>query len=107
MFAEEEVVKSHSDRGRQISLLIVGMMAMLFARMCYLQVFKGEILHEYSVKNRLREEVIWAPRGKIYSRNKELIVDNHPRFDIVITRQYLQDKSETWTTLSEIIQIPI
>ncbi len=106
MFAEEEVVKSHSNRGRQISLLIVGMMAILFSRLCYLQVFKGEILHEYSVKNRLREEVIWAPRGKIYSRNKQLIVDNNPRFDIVVTRQYLQNKKETLKRLSEIINLP-
>ncbi len=106
MFAEEEVVKSHSERGKQISLLVVGMMGLLFARLCYLQVFKGEILHQYSVKNRLREEVIWAPRGKIYSRNRELIVDNNPRFDIVVTRQYLQDRKETLTKLSEIIDVP-
>lgn len=105
MFDEEEVVKSHDLRVNQILVILVFAMGVLFSRLFYLQIIKGKSLHEYSIKNRLREEVLWAPRGKIYDKNDRLLIDNRPRFDVVLVRQYLQQKNETLDKLSKLINM--
>ncbi|MCB9094248.1 MAG: penicillin-binding protein 2 [Halobacteriovoraceae bacterium] len=107
MFGEEDIVKSHEKRNREVATLVLGMMGIIFARLCFLQVFKGEVLHRYSIENRLREEVLWAPRGKFYSRNMQLLVDNKPRFDATLTRQYLKNERETLAKVAEILGMTI
>ncbi len=86
MFGEEELVKIHKDRATLISYIITAAFGLVLSRLWYLQVYKGETLHNYSIQNRLRKEVVWAPRGLIYSRDDQLLVDNIPRFDAILTR---------------------
>jgi penicillin-binding protein 2 len=95
MFGEEELVKIHKERATLISYIITAAFGLVLARLWYLQVYKGETLHNYSIQNRLRKEVVWAPRGLIYSRDDQLLVDNIPRFDAILTPQFLIDKEET------------
>src|SRR5690606_28110164 len=73
----------------------------------YLQIYKGEQYHSYSLQNRLRKEVVRAPRGMMYSRNNELLVDNVPRFDAILTRQFLQNRDETLNRLGKIIDMDV
>lgn len=105
MFGEEELVKIHKDRATLISYIITAAFGLVLARLWYLQVYKGETLHNYSIQNRLRKEVVWAPRGLIYSRDDQLIVDNIPRFDAILTPQFLLEKDETLTKLSKILDM--
>ncbi len=107
MFDEKEIVDFHQSRA-DILLFILGLLfLLLFGRIFYLQLIKGPRLHKFSLENRLREEVIWSPRGKIYSRNEEVLVDNEPRFDAVVTRQYLKNDSITFERLSKILNLPL
>lgn len=103
MFGEEELVKIHKDRATLISYIITAAFGLVLSRLWYLQVYKGETLHNYSIQNRLRKEVVWAPRGLIYSRDDQLIVDNIPRFDAILTPQFLLEKPETIKKLSKIL----
>ncbi|MES2527943.1 MAG: penicillin-binding protein 2 [Bdellovibrionota bacterium] len=103
MFGEEELVKIHKDRATLISYIITAAFGLVLSRLWYLQVYKGETLHNYSIQNRLRKEVVWAPRGLIYSRDDQLLVDNIPRFDAILTPQFLIDKEETLNKLSKIL----
>jgi len=107
MFGEEEVVKSHHQRAQIIANLIILSFAIILARLWYLQIYKGELLYQYSLKNRLRKEIVRAPRGKIYTRNNQLIVDNVPRFDAVLTPQYLKNKTKILKRMSVILDMPI
>jgi penicillin-binding protein 2 len=107
MFGGEEVVKSHNARANEIAFIVIICMGILFGRIFYLQIIKGDLLFEYSVKNRLREEVVWAPRGKIFDREGTLVVDNRPRFDAVLVRQYFLDEKATLEASSKILDIPI
>lgn len=75
----------------------------LLARLWYLQVYKGELLHNFSIQNRLRKEVVWAPRGMLYSRDDQLLVDNIPRYDAIVTPQYLLDREATIAKLTKIL----
>lgn len=107
MFGEEELVKIHKDRATLISYIITAAFGLVLSRLWYLQVYKGETLHNYSIQNRLRKEVVWAPRGLIYSRDDQLLVDNIPRFDTILTPQFLIEKDETLGKLSNILSMDI
>lgn len=107
MFGEEELVKIHKERATLLSYIITAAFGLVMARLWYLQVYKGETLHNYSIQNRLRKEVVWAPRGLIYSRDDQLLVDNIPRFDAILTPQFLMDKEVTLLKLSKILSLDI
>jgi penicillin-binding protein 2 len=107
MFGEEELVKIHKERATLISYIITASFGLILARLWYLQVYKGETLHNYSIQNRLRKEVVWAPRGLIYSRDDQLLVDNIPRFDAILTPQFLLDKDETLMKLAGIMNMDV
>lgn len=107
MFGEEDIVKSHEERSNIISLFIIAAFGLIIARLCYLQIYKGDLLLQYSVENRLREEIIRAPRGVISSRDGKVLVNNHPRFDAIVTRQYLDKAEKTLNRLSQILSMPV
>lgn len=107
MFGDEELIKIHRDRSTQVANIILFCFAIIFVRLWYLQIFKGELYEKFSNQNRLRKEVIPAPRGMIYSRNGVRLVDNIPRFDAIVTRQFLQDKEKTLERVSEILDMSV
>lgn len=107
MFGDEDLIKIHRIRAAQVANIILFCFAIIFVRLWYLQIFKGDLYEKFSNQNRLRKEVIPAPRGMIYSRNDVRLVDNIPRFDAIVTRQFLQDKKKTLGRLSEILDTPI
>lgn len=107
MFGDEELIKSHRSRATQVANIIVFCFSIIFLRLWYLQIIKGEQLHEYSVKNRLRREVVRAPRGMVYSRDGKLLVNNTPRFDAVLTRQYLRKSEKTLKILADILDMEV
>tara|TARA_B100001971_G_C18268012_1_gene596324 strand:+ start:80697 stop:82685 length:1989 start_codon:yes stop_codon:yes gene_type:complete len=105
MFGDEELIKIHRSRAAQVANIILFCFGVVIIRLWYLQVYKGELYHKFSIQNRLRKEVIRAPRGMMYSRNNQLLVDNIPRFDAVLTRQYLKDKDKTLDRLASILEM--
>ncbi len=107
MFGDEELIKIHKSRSIQVANIIIFCFLIVFIRLWYLQIYKGELYHKFSIQNRLRKEVIRAPRGMIYSRNNQLLVDNTPRFDAVLTRQFLSDKERTLKRVSEILDMDV
>ncbi len=105
MFGEEELVKVHKTRAGMIGNIVFAAFGLLLARLWYLQVYKGEQLHQFSIQNRLRKEVVWAPRGMIHSRDDQLLVDNIPRYDAILTPQYLLEKEVTLAKLHKILML--
>ncbi len=106
MFNNDELIKLHKSRAGLIGNIIICLFLIVLGRLYYLQIFKGKEFHRYSLENRLREEIVRAPRGKIYSRNNILLVDNIPRFDVSMVPQFLKKRKETFKYLSEIIDVP-
>lgn len=107
MFGDEELIKIHRDRATSVANIIIFCFLVVLIRLWYLQIYNGEKYHEYSVQNRLRKEIVRAPRGMMYSRNGVLLVDNIPRFDAVLTRQFLQKKEKTLKRLAEILDMDV
>ncbi len=107
MFGEDELVRAHKHRADAIANIIFIAFAIIMARLWYLQIYKGDLLYKYAQENRLRKEIVKAPRGMVFSRNNQLMVDNVPRFDAVITPQYLSNKKQTINKLSEVLDMDV
>ena len=107
MFSEEDIIKDHKLRADIIGIGILFFFAVIFSRLWFLQIYKGEELYRYSLENRLRREIITAPRGMIFSRNNDVLIYNIPRFDAVITPQYLKNKEQSIHKLARILDMKL
>jgi len=105
MFGEDDLVKSHKARADIIGNIVVLSFAVILARLWYLQIYQGKILYRYSLENRLRREIIKAPRGMVFSRNNELLIHNVPSFDVTIIPQYLKLKPQVLSKLAGILDM--
>ena len=74
----------YNKRIMGVILCVVVAFAVLFMRLFYLQIMKGEEFMRLSENNSIRLEAIEAPRGLIYDTNGILLVDNRPSFDLSI-----------------------
>lgn len=75
---------------KTLSWLLFGI---LILRLIVLQVIRGDYYLELSENNRQRTVYIPAPRGKIFDRNKKLIADNIPTYNLeLIPKSTIQPK---------------
>jgi penicillin-binding protein 2 len=78
----------------------------LFIRLIYLQVIMGDEYRRLSLNNSIRLQNIDPPRGRIYDRNGDLLVDNRPSFDVNITLKDASPLQPTLEKLSRHLQTP-
>lgn len=74
------------DFRRKIKLIIVFVLvalSVLMVRLWYLQIIQGEDFKQRSENNAVRFRKIMPLRGLIMDRNKIVVVDNQPSFDIM------------------------
>ncbi len=67
-----------------LRLLILFILICLVGRLFQLQVLKTDYYELLSERDRLRREVIPAPRGKIFSREGEILAESRPSYSLVI-----------------------
>jgi penicillin-binding protein 2 len=78
----------------------------LFIRLIYLQVIRGDEFRRLSLNNSIRLQSIDPPRGRLYDRNSDLLVDNRPSFDVNITLKDAEPLQRTLAKLSRHLQTP-
>jgi len=83
-----------------LSLAAAGIFLLLALRLWYLQVIAGDRYLSLSEKNRIRYVPIAAPRGALYDRDGELLVDNRPAFDVSVLRTEVSDRESLFSHLS-------
>jgi penicillin-binding protein 2 len=66
------------------------LLALLGARLYYLQIVRGEYFSERAESQRVRLIPIPAPRGSIFDRNGKLLVDSRPTYNIVLSNEPLK-----------------
>lgn len=88
---DPEEVKEYLPRYRLLYIVIATVFSIFLVRIWYLQIVQGTVLREFSEQNRLKHEKQLAPRGLIFDRNGEILVDNLPGFDVTITPQYAKN----------------
>ena len=102
--AELVTLKKRVDIATAVILFLV---ALLVARLWYLQIHKGAEYQHLSENNRIRVQKIVAPRGDILDRNGKIIVTNRPCFNIVWIKEDAPDPDVVIKRLATILNIDI
>ncbi len=76
-----------------INALVVVLLALLAGRLYVLQIVKGKYYADIAENQRIRLLPIPAPRGVIFDRNGQMLVDSRPIYDVILTREDLKNKS--------------
>ena len=98
-------------RERHFSIAVAVVFALVLLRLFTMQVLQGPKYRELSEENRIRVEVIVAPRGEIRDRNGVLLADNIPSFTVTLDpydKTYVDTPArldDTVRRLGEILQV--
>jgi len=84
------------------SICILFAFILLFLRLVYLQLIRGEEYRLKSEKNAVRLKSIKSSRGLIFDRNRRLLVDNRPSFNLKIV---LEDAGEVKKTVKKLADL--
>jgi penicillin-binding protein 2 len=79
----------------------------LLLRLFYLQIIDGENFRRLSENNCIRLQSIDPPRGLIFDRNGQLLVDNRPSYDLSIVVKDARPLEGTLQHLSQYTRIPL
>ena len=91
-------------RATLLYVLLVLVFASLFARLTYLQVFQGERYTYLSENNRIRLKRVPGSRGMIVDRQRQLLVDSRPSFDLFFVPEDSAQPEETLRLLARYLK---
>ncbi len=83
--------------------VIIFFIAILIARLWFLQIHEGADFVEQSESNRIRVQDIAAPRGNILDRHGNMLLTTRPRFNVVWTREDAPDPEAVIKRLAKIL----
>lgn len=98
-----EDVRFFSPRFKYLYGSVLVVTALIFLRLWFLQIISGNELREFSEQNLLKETKIPAPRGIIYDRNGQVLVENLPGFEATISPQYTTDLNKTSAAVAGVL----
>ncbi len=101
--------KEYLDPTRQIRIAsgIAILVAIIFViKLWYLQIVFGNEYRAKSENNRIRTESISPPRGIIYDRNGNILVENRAAFNLAVVPEDVEDMNSTLVMLSNLSGIP-
>jgi penicillin-binding protein 2 len=87
------------------TLIISAGVLILLLRLWHLQILQGDRLLQLSLNNRLRIRPVEAPRGFVFDRNGQLMVENRASFDLYVTPEDMPNAEEPARRLGAILQI--
>ena len=94
-----------------VRIAILGTFLLLAARLWQLQIVRGQEFQERANQNRFRVETIDAPRGVFYDRNRQLLVNNVPRYTVSLIASRLPEtaaeRQPILERLSSVLGIPV
>jgi len=96
----------YKQRIAGVIICVLAAFVVIFIRLIYLQVIRGSEFRRLSLNNSIRLQSIDPPRGRLYDRNRSLLVDNRPSFDVRITLKDAEPIVSTLAKLSQHINIP-
>ncbi len=102
----DEELKNLSKRIHYAKYILSVFFLIIAGRLWYLQIYKGPDLRRYSENNRLKRQVLQAPRGLILSRDHKILTNNHLELELLLTPQYSESIEKVAKTISPIIDIP-
>jgi penicillin-binding protein 2 len=89
-----------------VQYVILAVFLVLAYGLWSLQIRKNEVYAVRSEQNRIKEVPILAPRGKIYDRNGQLIVDNYPSFSALLLFDQMRDPNADAQKIADGLHLP-
>jgi len=105
MYQQQDGPEAIQRRLPLLAAFIILVIVILFIRLWYLQVVKGEYYHEQAESNRIRPVMLRPPRGVIYDRSGRPLVENELVFDISLIPEDAPDLDASIEKLSAIVKI--
>src|SRR5215469_11870272 len=99
--------KPPSGKLHAVQYFVALMMAVLITGLWRLQVLNSDSFRSLAEANRVRKVPILAPRGKIFDREKRLLVDNYPSVTCYLLREQVKDLNADLPLISQGLHIPI
>ena len=84
MRTDAQPLSAWQRRERQLTVVVAAVFGLVLLRLFTLQVIQGARYRDLSEENRIRVDVLTAPRGEIRDRNGHLIADNVPSFTVTL-----------------------
>ncbi|HEV8663462.1 MAG TPA: penicillin-binding protein 2 [Candidatus Methylomirabilis sp.] len=91
--------------GRLI-LVVTAVVVVLVLRLWHLQVLEGDRYVAMARHNRLRLRLVEAPRGILYDRYGQILVDNRPSFDVYLVPEDVTEPERTTARLADLLGMP-
>jgi penicillin-binding protein 2 len=86
-----------------VNVVIIVVFSVIFSRLWYLQIIKGDYFKNLSENNRIRIQEVPAPRGILYDREGTPLVDSFPSFDVSLYRQDVPDMQALVPALTRVL----
>jgi penicillin-binding protein 2 len=90
-----------------VQYVIVAVFLVLAYGLWSLQIRKSDEYVVRSEQNRIRQVPMLAPRGKIYDRDGQLIVDNYPSFSALLLRDQVRDLNADAQKIADGLHLPV
>ena len=103
-FSENVDSEWFNQRIAGVMLVVSLAFAVLMIRLLYLQVVEGEEYRRLSEINSIRLHDIDAPRGLVFDRHNQMLVDNRPAFNLYIILKDAKPLDETLEKLSGLMK---
>lgn len=83
--------REFQGRYRTLYVFITCVVSIFLIRLIWLQIISGNELRQYSEKNRIKQNKIFAPRGLILDREGKALIENLPGFEVLVSPQYIEN----------------
>ena len=103
----DEEIKKLSEKIHYAKYVFICFFLIIAMRLWYLQVYKGPDLRLYSENNRLKKQVIQAPRGLILDRDHKILAKNRLQSELLFTPQYSKNIQKSAAVIGQIIEAPL
>lgn len=90
----------------RLLLVATAIVVVLVLRLWHLQVLEGERYLVMARNNRLRLRLVEAPRGNLFDRYGQILVDNRPSFDVYVVPEDVTDPERTAARLADLLAMP-
>jgi len=101
----QEITRSLSCRLKVFYAFLFVVFLIVFTRLWWLQILRGDYFFDLSENNRIKLQEITAPRGIIYDRNRVILADNIPSFDVSLLHPGVKNLEEILPFLSKALNI--
>ncbi|HUU41880.1 MAG TPA: hypothetical protein VMW42_13170, partial [Desulfatiglandales bacterium] len=102
---DPQEAEAYQKRLTRVTVFILILFSILFARLWFLQIIKGAEYRIQSENNRIDLKDVLPVRGLIFDRNGEILVNNRPSFILGVVPEDIRNLDDLVDDLGKLIEI--